>query len=225
MKRVDEDVWVAEQPLRFGGFEVGTRMTVIRLPGDRLFIHSPIRLDGARAELERIGRPRYVVAPNRLHHLFAAEYCTAYPEVELFVAPTLDKKRPDLRIAGVLGDGAPSGWADQIDQAVIRGYPTLNEVVFFHRASRTLLVSDLVFNIGADSPLLTRFGTWLIGGYGRFGPTFLERLFIRDRRAARASLERILTWDFDRVVLAHGNVLESGGAEELRRGYAWLLAS
>jgi hypothetical protein len=50
-------------------------------------------------------------------------------------------------------------------------------------------------------------------------------LLIRDHRAARQSLERILGWDFDRIVVAHGDVLSSGGRETLREGYAWLLAA
>jgi hypothetical protein len=56
-----------------------------------------------------------------------------------------------------------------------------------------------------------------------FGPTYLERLLVRDRAAARRSLERILAWDFERVVVAHGAVLESGGREALRAAYTWLL--
>jgi hypothetical protein len=86
------------------------------------------------------------------------------------------------------------------------------------------VLSDLVFNIGAESPPLTRIAFRLIGGYGHFGTTFVEKMLVRDRVAARASLERILGWDFDRVVMAHGVVLESGGREALRRGYAWLVS-
>jgi hypothetical protein len=38
------------------------------------------------------------------------------------------------------------------------------------------------------------------------------------------ALERIPAWDFDRVVIAHGEVLESGEPDALRAGNAWLLA-
>jgi hypothetical protein len=98
----------------------------------------------------------------------------------------------------------------------------LNEVVFHHRASRTLLVSDLVFHIDADSPFPARLVSRLMGGYGRCAPSALERFLVRDRTAARRAFERILAWDFDRIVMAHGRVLESGGREALRRGYHWL---
>jgi hypothetical protein len=218
------DLWVAEQPLRFAGVEVGTRMTVVRLPDGGLFLHSPIALDAdLRRSIDALGAARFAVAPNRFHHLFAAQYTAAYPDLQLFVAPGLDTKRPDLSVRAVLTDEAAPGWRDALEQVVVRGYPMLKEVVFFHRASRTLIASDLVFNIRGDSPVLTRLAFLLMGGYGRFGPTLLERVLVRDRAAARASLERILAWDFDRVILAHGHVLESGGREGLRAGYRWLL--
>jgi hypothetical protein len=70
-----------------------------------------------------------------------------------------------------------------------------------------------------------RLVTKMLRSYGRFGPSSLDPFLIRDRSAARRSLERILAWDFDRVVVAHGDVLESGGPDALRAGYAWLLAS
>lgn len=226
LRQLDDALWIAEQPLRFYGVELGTRMSVVRLRDGGLFLHSPIRLEpDLRHALARLGPPRAAVAPNRLHHLFINDYRTAFPGIRLYAAPGLAKKRPDLQVDGVLdGDDAPPAWAADIDQALVRGYPILNEVVFCHRASRTLLTCDLVFNFQADAPLLTRLAVVLLGGYGHFGPTWIERMLIRDRAAARASLERILSWDFDRIVLAHGHILERGGHAALREGYAWLMA-
>jgi len=105
-----------------------------------------------------------------------------------------------------------------------RGRPYENEVAFFHRASRTLILCDLAFNFGPGTAWPTRWLMRVIRSYGRFGPSTLDPWLIRDRAAARASLERILAWDFDRVVVAHGDVLEGGGREALREGYRWLLA-
>jgi hypothetical protein len=140
------------------------------------------------------------------------------------VAPGLERKRPDLRFEGILGDEAPAEWKGEVDQVFFRGRPYENEVVFHHRASRTLLLCDLAFNFGPSAAAPTRWLMKLLRSYGRFGPSKLDPLLIRDRRAARGSLERILAWDFDRVVVAHGDVLASGGREALRQGYSWLLA-
>ena len=225
LKPLANDIWIAERSQTFYGLPVGTRMTVIRLSGGRLLLHSPVALDSKlQAELDAIGRVSYVVAPNRLHHLYAGEVAKVYPEARLWVAPGLERKRPDLAFVAVLGDEPPEEWREEVWQTFFRGRPYENEVVFFHRSSRTLILCDLAFNFGPRAAAPTRLLMKLLRSYGRFGPSKLDPLLIRDRDAARQSLERILAWDFDRVVVAHGEVLESGGREALRAGYAWLLA-
>ncbi|HEX8954103.1 MAG TPA: hypothetical protein VF945_19745, partial [Polyangia bacterium] len=134
----------------------------------------------------------------------------------------LAKKRPDLTLAGVLDDHAPPGWAKQIDQLARQGAPAMSEVVFFHRESRTLIVSDSAHNF-ERAPVGTRMFFSLLGGWRGLRTTAVDRLVTRDRAAARASLERILAWDFDRVVVCHGEVLESGGKAAFARAYDWLL--
>jgi uncharacterized protein DUF4336 len=201
-------------------------MTVIRLAGGRLLLHSPVALDSElRAQLEALGRVSFAVAPNRLHHLHAGEVAEAYPGTRLWVAPGLDRKRPDLPFEAVLTNEAPEEWRADVGQVFFRGRPYENEVTFFHRPSRTLILCDLAFNFGPRAPLPTRLLMKLIRSYGHLGPSKLDPLLIHDRRAARESLERILAWDFDRVIVAHGDVQESGGHEILRRGYSWLLAA
>ena len=226
LRALAPDLWVVERPQRFYGLEVGTRMTVIRLADGSVLLHSPVTLDQrVCAALDAIGRVRFVVAPNRVHHLYAGDVARTYPDARLWVGPGVERKRPDLVYVAVLDDEAPAEWRGQVDQVFFRGRPFENEVVFFHRASRTLILCDLAFNFGPRAALPTRWLMRLIRSYGRFGPTTLDPWFIRDRAAARASLERILAWDFDRVVVAHGEVLDHGGREALRHGYQWLLAS
>jgi hypothetical protein len=224
MRQLAPDLWIAESPLRFFGVELGARMTVMRLDGSRLLVHSPIP---ARAELVRevrgLGSVELLVAPNLYHHLSVGDWHEAFPEASLYVAPGLQKKRPELRVAGVLGDEPEPAWASQVDQVLLRGIPATNEVVFFHRPSGTLVASDLAFNIDRGSPPATRVAFRLAGAFGRLRPTFLERLLVRDRREFRRSLQRILEWPIQRVVVAHGAVAEENAKEELARGYSWLL--
>jgi len=226
LRQLAPNIWIAERRQSFYGLEVGTRMTVIRLADGRLLLHSPVALTPElRRELDAIGRVCFAVAPNRVHHLHAGEVAKVYPGAQLWLAPGLERKRPDLVFVAVLGDEAPAPWKGEVDQVFFRGRPYENEVTFFHRASRTLILCDLAFNFGPRAAAATRLLMRLLRSYGRFGPSKLDPLLIRDRRAARESLERILAWDFDRVVVAHGDVLESGGHEALRQGYAWLLAA
>lgn len=224
LRPVGEDIWIADRPQRFYGLAVGARMTVMRLADESLLLHSPIALDaGVRRELDALGAVRYAVAPNRVHHLYAGKVAEAYPGTRLWIAPGLETKRPDLRYVAILGDEAPAEWRGQVDQVFFRGRPYENEVVFCHRRSRTLIICDLAFNFGPSAALSTRILMSLIRSYGSFGPTKLDPLLIRDRSASRASLEGILALDFDRVIVAHGDVLEHGGRTALRDGYAWLL--
>lgn len=224
MRALHSDLWVTESPLRFVGLEVGARMTVIRLRDSKLLLHSPIAASQELLrEVRELGTVEYIVAPNRLHHLFVGEWQAEFPAASVYVAPGLDSKRADLRIAGILGRETEPGWRGEVDEVAVEGFPLANEVVFFHRPSATLILSDLAYNIGPGSPLATRAMFRLVGGYGQVGPSILERLLVRDRVAFRRSLERILEWPFERVVVAHGEISETGGREEFLRGYSWLL--
>ncbi|HTO06701.1 MAG TPA: DUF4336 domain-containing protein [Myxococcota bacterium] len=225
LRKLAPGLWVAECSFRNGPFEFGLRMSVIQLRDGGLVLHSPVRLrPELRAELDALGPVRGVIAPSRAHHLFASDYPTGYPDALLFAAPGLPEKRPDLKFAAELSDEAPPLWRSELEQHVFRGAPIMNEVVFFHPASRTVLFTDLVFNLPAGA------GNWAsriffraVGADRRFGPHRLVRyLFIRDRAKARESLQRILAWDFDRVTLTHGDVLETGGHEAVRRAFAFL---
>lgn len=223
MRKLAENLWVVDRPLSIAGVELGARMTVVRLGGGSLLLVSPVAMDEAlRGELQNIGPVAWAVAPNRFHHLFLGDCRKAFPGVQLLAAPGLAEKRRDLVFDAVLPGGTPAEWQGQLDLEWFGGTPLLNEVVFLHRASRTLLLCDLAFHMGPSAPLATRLAFRLAGGYGRLAPTRLEKLLVRDRAAARASLARILAWDFDRVVVTHGEVLEHGGREALRAGYAWL---
>lgn len=221
-----EGLWCAAQPLRFVGMELGARMSVVRLGDGGIWLHSPIDPTPAlRGAVAALGPVRHVVAPNRFHHLFAGRWGGASDGVQIHVAPGLLKKRPDLAEAGAveLGETPHPDWADAIDQLQVGGMPFVNEVAFLHRASRTLLSCDLAFHIGDESPAWTRMSFRLMGAYGRLDTTLLEKILTRDRAATRASFERLLAWDFDRVVVGHGTVQEAGGREALRRAWAWLL--
>jgi hypothetical protein len=223
LRELAGDLWIAEQPLRFFGLEIGARMTVVRLPGGRLFVHSPIDPTAElRSEVERLGAPAFLVAPNRFHHLYVGRWGAAYPAARVHLAPGVLAKRPDLAGGEELGDAAPKEWSDELDQVFMAGFPLANEVVFFHRASATLIAADLAFHVDARSARGTRLAFRLAGAYGRLSVTPLERLGVRDRAAYRRSLDRVLAWPIARVVVAHGSVVEGDGRAALASAHAWL---
>ena len=222
LTQLDDDLWVQPQPLRFLGLHLGTRMTVVRLASGGLFVHSPIALtDALRGQLGDLGPVRHVVAPNRYHHLYVGDFAKAYPEAQVHGAPRLAAKRKDVVFDSELGDTPHADWASDLEQRHIHG-TTLRETVFFHRRTRTLISCDLTENFATSPHFATRLYLKLGGIHGRVGLSRPLRLFFRDKDAARSSIDQVLQWDFDRVTLAHGDVIETGGKEAIRQTYSWL---
>jgi uncharacterized protein DUF4336 len=210
LRSLAPEIWVAEAPLRWLGVELGRRMTVIRLSGGGLLVHSPAELTSdLRDALAELGEVRFVVSASRFHgHLYMEQYRDAYPKVELFAAPGLTARRPDLAFQGVLANDPDRRWSEDIE--------------FLHRPSGSVILGDLCMNIGPDRPFLSRAFVRLDGVYERFAMPRTIRLTVRNRNAARLSAERMLAWEFDRIVVGHGDVVESGGHQALAEALDWL---
>ncbi|MFP2932279.1 DUF4336 domain-containing protein, partial [Pyxidicoccus sp. 3LG] len=207
LRPVAEDVHVLTVDFKVGGFDLGGRMTVVRLPDGGLWVHSPVRFNPeARAAVEALGPVRFLVAPNLMHHLNLQDWAAAYPDAKVAAPAGLRKKRPDLRIDLELGDAPDAGWAGAIDQVLVRGMPKLDEYLFFHRPSRTLLVTDVAFNVHRTGSWFTRTYLKLCRAWQRLAPTLIFRAILKDRAAARASLDKALAWNPERVVVCHGDV-------------------
>lgn len=206
-------------PLRFFGVETGARMTLLRLR-DGLFVHSPLALTPERkARIDALGPVVAIVAPSKFHHLWAGAWAEAWPEAVLAGCPGVLARRPELRWSHCLGDAPHPLWAGQVEQVHFAARSLEDEVVF--GLPGLMLCADAVFALAGHPDPLTRLVAWGLGNH-RPGATWLERLMIRDRRAARAQVDRMLAWDFDRILLAHGAPVEAGGREVLREAYAWL---
>lgn len=221
MDRLADDLFTTARPQRFWGLETGTRMTIVRLSGGGLFVHCPVSLDETtRREVDALGRVRAVVAPSLFHHLYVGEWIAAYPDASFHACPGLEKKRADLRWDGVLGDAPPETWARDVDQASFTARFE-HEVVFFHRETRTLICADALLNLSRHPARFTRFVAALMGNSAP-GKGWPERLVVRDRKLARRQADRILQWDIERIVLAHGELVERDGRAVVREAYAWL---
>jgi glyoxylase-like metal-dependent hydrolase (beta-lactamase superfamily II) len=222
------DLWSHVHRQRLpGGAVLQARMNVVRLGDGASLIHSPTPVDDPlAAEIAALGPVAYIVAPNCFHHLHVAPFLARFPGAKLYGAPGLAQKRPDLTLAGTLDDGSAAPWAGVLDQITLAGAPKLNEVVFLHRASRSLLVTDLLFNVTAPDNWATGLILRLMGTYKRLGPSRLLRWRLtKDRRALKADVERMLAWDFVRVLPCHGDVFESPEARErARAALGWVLA-
>jgi len=221
LRSLAEGLWTIERSHGFLGIDVGGRMNVIRLSSGGLFIHSPIRLTKELGEwLAGLGEVKYVAAPNRFHHIHVGEYARAYPDAVFLAAPGLPEKRRDVLFSGLFGENAPPDWEGVIEHFVFGGMPMLNEAVFFHKPSRTLILTDLLFNFTEDLTLGQKVFAALEGVRGRPSLSVLARyLIIKDGVKVRESADRVLEWDFDRVLLAHKDIIEKDGKEAFRLAY------
>ena len=224
LKRLDSNLFVADHDFSLLGANIGTRTSVIQLSEGGLWIHSPGPMEAELAdEIDALGEVRYLVAPNDFHHLYIGDYVQRWPSARCYAAPGLSLKRKDLAFHAELSDEPDPGWAADLDQVWIGGAPKVNEVVFLHKSSRTLLLVDLVFNMRSKNLLESLF--LRINGSVGLGTSRLMRFMLKDLEATRASVQRTMEWDFDRVIMAHGEILEQDAKSSLRASFDWLLGS
>ena len=219
IKILQDDLYVVEQPFALCGVELGIRMMVLRLPGNELWIHSPVRFgENLAAQLATLGTVRYIVTPSKMHRLYLNEWLAAHPQATHYVPVGMTLQMPGSKLPTTLSQIPPKEWHGALEQYEIQGIPELNEVAFFHPQTRTLILTDLCFNIREGSwwtRLFFRFNE----GWDRFGPTRIFRRSIQDRVAFRASIDRILRWDFERIIVSHGQIVEQGGKELFRAAF------
>ena len=220
------DIWVAEGPVvSFYGFPYPTRMAVIRLADGGLFIWSPTALTPQiKSAVDALGPVAHIVSPNKIHHLYMGEWQDAYPSARLYASPGLPERRKDLRFDAILGDMPPEAWAADIDQVEFGGSFYLTEIVFFHRKSRTAIFTDLIQSFPPDwfkgwRGVLARMGGIVMPNPGTPGDW---RLTFNKKKIARAALARILAWQPEQVVVAHGEMTRTDGAAFIRKSLRWL---
>jgi len=218
--------WIGDGPVvSFEGFQYSTRMAVIRLDNGNLFIWSPIALTPElKDEIDALGPVRHLVSPNKLHHLSLHEWHAAFPESLVYASPGLARKQPCICFQAELSDAPEPAWTGELDQVAMVGSFVMTEIVFFHHLSRTALFADLIENFRPDwfkgwRAILAR----LLGIVMPNGGAPREwRVTFWDRRTARAALTRILAWEAERVVMAHGEIVRREGAEFIRKSFRWL---
>jgi hypothetical protein len=222
---VDSNIWIADGPsvAALGPVTLPTRMIVVRLRDGNLWINSPIEASPADMDVvATMGRVGHLVAPTPLHVWRLVTWKRKFPDAQVWGPPGA-RPSPVVSFDARLAGQAPPQWIDDIDQALFQGNVFVTEVEFFHRNSRTLIMTDFLQNYpwSPGRPLrnvLTRFA----GVQGPGVPMDI-RWSLLGRAAARASLLRILTWDFDRLIVAHGQCIERDAKAVVRRAFGWLL--
>jgi hypothetical protein len=216
VQHIAENLWLQRYPLTLLGLQIGRNVSVIRLASGKLIIHStaPFTAEDV-AKIHALGEPAWMLDVTRFHDSCAGDGRAAFPDVAYLVPETFPN-REQLR-AGTLRD-APAEWAGEVELRRIEGMPKVQEFAVFHRRSRTLIVGDLLFNFPEDATWWTKFvARWLLRLDRLAGMSLVFRSMIQDKAAFRRSLDEIFAWDFGRVIVGHGEVVERGGEALLRR--------
>ncbi|MCB9764920.1 MAG: DUF4336 domain-containing protein [Alphaproteobacteria bacterium] len=236
LKPVAEGLWIVDGPVvRMayvgGSIPFPTRMTVATLPDGGVWVHSPVEPDeGLLQAIDALGPVRHLVSPNFIHYAWIGPWKERYPEAVAWASPGVRERAASQKVAvrfdRDLGDAPEPEWAGTLDQLIFRGSRVLEEVVFLHRSSRTLILADLIENFEPDhieSPLWRV--AMRVGGVtdpdGK-APIDLRMTFLGRKDIARACYQRMRAWDPERIILAHGRWYDRDGGAELDRAFRWL---
>ncbi|MGC9526828.1 MAG: DUF4336 domain-containing protein [Limnospira sp.] len=226
LEKFGPSLYSADGPtVSFFGFPYPTRMAVARLSDGGVWVWSPIALTEELAdEVQAIGPVRHIVSPNKIHHLFLGEWASHWPDARLYAPPGLAQRKPEIPFDDELDDEPPASWAADIDQVVFRGSFAMEEVVFFHRVSRTAIVGDLIqrhleSKMSGWKGALMRFDG-LVGDRGSTPREWQATFF--QRSSTRAARKAVLEWNAERLLIAHGKCAQTGAAEILSTALSWI---
>ncbi len=226
LREFGPSIFIADGPVvSFFGFPYPTRMAVVKLSDESVWVWSPVALTDKLADaVESMGPVRNIVSPNKIHHLFLSEWAKRWPAARVFAPPGLAQRRPDLEFAAELGDEPDPEWAADIDQVIFHGSMAMEEVVFFHRESQTAIVCDLIQRHPEASMSGWRGALMRLDGLvGERGSTPREwRASFLRRRAARAARSTLLGWQPQRLLIAHGDCAQSGASGIIEQALRWI---
>ena len=232
LKPVANNLWLVDGPevrMRYRGLQLPftTRMTIVRLSDGSLWIHSPTELTPELTrEIAGLGPVRFIVAPNRLHTSWLQTWKTHWPDaISAGIAAEPAWNGAQLVYGLDLGAGDPFPWQPDIEACLVPG-GMFSEMLFFHVASRTLIVTDLVENFEFSRvrsiwlKLLLRI-TGPLDPHGT-APPDMRYTFRKHHAGLRRALRRIHDWSPSRVIIAHGRWYQKDGLREMQRAFSWV---
>ena len=230
LEYIPRQIWLKEYPISYAGTRFNSRMTLVRLQSGVLMLHSPCEIDvSTRAEIEALGKVGFIVAPGSYHYFYVALAQAAFPEAETFICPGIEIKRPELNFDWILGDRPDSRWERDFEQVLVRGNRFIREVAFYHITTKTLILVDLLENITEKTGGVNRLlkfwwkAVFRMWNNPKAAPEY--QMGWKDKKAAANSLRRILDWDFERIILAHGDLVEENPKEVLVAAWKGVLGS
>ncbi len=221
---VPNQLWFIESPMTMLGLHFGARLTIARLHDDTLWVHAPFAIsDEDEAAIREQGAVAHVVAPNNFHYKEIGEFTRRFPAAQLWVVPALATKLDDIPHLPLYS--LPPDWSQDFDGVLFDAALGYEEWIFCHRATKSLILTDLILNLPRPANPLGRIVSALLDEGRGAKPSRLVRAAIyvgRDLKRARKLVNQVLLWDFTRIIMAHGNIIPRDGKRSLRRAMRWI---
>ena len=221
---VPNQLWCIETPMTMLGLQFGARLTIARLRDDKLWVHAPFAIsDEDKTAIDEQGAVAHIVAPNNFHFKEIGEFARRFPDAQLWVVPALATKLDEIPHLPL--HSMPPDWSADFDAVLFDAALGYEEWIFCHRATRSLILTDLILNVPRPDNALGRIASAILDEGRGAKPSRLVRAAIlggRDLKSAREILHQVLEWKFERIVMAHGAVVARDGKRVLRRAMRWL---
>ena len=227
-----ENIWIVDgERISFYGLPFTTRMTIIKLANGKLLIHSPISLTKTlKDEIDALGQVSYLISPNKIHYYYIGDFQKSYPHAITYASPGVreraEKYKVSIRWDRDLDSPTPHDWEPEIQSVILRGSRFMEEVIFFHEPSKTLIVTDFIENFEPNKiPIFLRLLARIGGALApNGGLTRDQRLTYWGREdELREALTKILDFDFGQIILAHGKCITENARPEFERVIRWVM--
>jgi len=143
LKPFAENIFIVDgETVNFYGMPFTTRMTVVKLESGDLFIHSPIQLkQNLKAELDKLGKVKYLIAPNKIHYWYLDQFQKAYPDSITFTAKGVEERAKEngkkFKVDYILDGNNSYPFLSEVEMMVMQGNRFMEEVEFYHKPSKT----------------------------------------------------------------------------------------
>jgi hypothetical protein len=224
-----EDIWTVEGPevqYRLAGALIPcpTRMTVVKLANGKLWLHSPVEHSAnLQQAIDGLGPVSAIIAPNSYHYLQVDAWASTNTNATVFASNDVAQRivaKPTALSRFLVAD-----WCADLGHVSIE-LGKFSETVFFHRASRSLVVTDLMqtFEASRVRSLLVRLLLRLGGATGPNAKPSIEiRLAARRHRdELRVGVQQMIAWNPKRIILSHGPCVEDNPIDAIEAAFRWL---
>ena len=221
-----EEIWIMDgDPVRMYTIPFTTRMTIIRLSSGGLWVHSPVTPTNERCiEIDKLGRVEHIIAPNRIHSLGIKAWAKRYPNAHVWVSPKFCKSHKDIHADFILHDEILPEWQNEIEHFHFAGSYYFDEVFFFHKLSKTIIITDIIQKHDPSN------NSWFwkkiksfTGVLGLDGGTSIDlRSTFTNKTTARESKTKILSWNFNHLIISHGKCIKENAKDVVTRDLSWI---